>query len=84
MNENIFVRNESQHNTREALKEVLHVPYTYSSQTMQSIAYSVTRVYNTVTVHCKKFILNLPQKLGSVLFHTEEVNSEISEVDLHF
>ena len=36
-NENIFVRNESQHNTRQALNEVLHVPYAHSTQTMQSI-----------------------------------------------
>ena len=58
-NENIFVRNESQHNTRQALNEVLHVPYTYSTQTMQSITYSGTRVYNTVPVKirgCENFV----------------------------
>ena len=28
----------------------------------------------TADIHCKKFIVNLDQNLGSVLFHTEEVN----------
>ena len=58
-NENIFVRNESQHNTRQALNEVLHVPYTHSTQTMQSITYSGTRAYNTVPVNirrCESFV----------------------------
>ena len=41
-NENIFVRNDSQHNTRQALNEVLHVPYTNSTRTVLSITYSGT------------------------------------------
>ena len=58
-NENIFVRNESQHNTRQAVHEALHVPYTHSTQTMQSITYSGTRAYNTVPVNirrCESFV----------------------------
>ena len=50
-NENIFVHNEIQHNTRQALNEVFHVPYIQSSQTMQSITYSGTREYKIVTVN---------------------------------
>ena len=49
-----FVRGESQHNTRQALNEVLHVPYTESTQTMKSITYSGTRVYNTVPVNIRR------------------------------
>ena len=30
--ENIFLRNETQHNTRQTLNKILHVPYTYSTQ----------------------------------------------------
>ena len=58
-NENTFVRNESQHNTRQAVHETLHVPYTHSTQTMQSITYSGTRAYNTVPVNirrCESFV----------------------------
>ena len=58
-NENIFVRNQSQHNTRQALDEVLHVPYTHSTQNMQSITYSGTRAYHTVPVsirRCESFV----------------------------
>ena len=58
-NENIFVRNESQHNTRQAANEALHIPYTHSTQTMQSITYSGTRAYNTVPVNirrCESFV----------------------------
>ena len=33
-NENIFVRNESEHSTGQALNENLHVPYIHSTQTM--------------------------------------------------
>ena len=57
--ENIFVRNESQHDTRQALNEVRHAPYTYSNQTMQSNTYSGTRVYNTLPVNirrCESFV----------------------------
>ena len=50
-NVNISVRTESQHNTKQALNDVLHVPYTYSSQTLQSITNSGTQVYNTVPVN---------------------------------
>ena len=53
-NENIFVRNGSQHSTRQALNEVLNVPYTYSTQTMQSFTYSGTRVYNNVPVNIRR------------------------------
>ena len=58
-NENIFVRTESEHNTRQALSEFLNVSYTYSTQTMQSITYSCIRVYNTVPVNiriCESFV----------------------------
>ena len=57
--ENIFVRNESQHNTRQTLNEVLHVLYTHSTQTMQTITYSGTRAYNSVLVNirrCESFV----------------------------
>ena len=47
-NENIIVRNEIQHNTRQDLLEVSHVPFTHSTQTTQYIKYSGTRAYNTV------------------------------------
>ena len=53
--ENSLVHYESQHNTRQALNEVLHVPYTHSTQTMQSITYSGTRAYNTVPVNIRIF-----------------------------
>ena len=53
--DSIFVRNECQHNTRQALNEVLHVPYTQSNQTMQSITYSGTRAYNTIPVNIRKW-----------------------------
>ena len=58
-NGNIFVSNESQHNTKQALNEVLHVRYTYSNQTMQTITYSGTSVCNTVPVNiriCESFV----------------------------
>ena len=57
--ENIFIRNESQHNTRQILNEVLCVPYTHSAQTMQSINYSGTISYKTVPVNirrCQSFV----------------------------
>ena len=47
-NENIFVHHESQHNTRQALNQVLHFPYTYSTQTKQSFANSGTKVLNYI------------------------------------
>ena len=53
-NGNIFVRYLSQHNTRQALNEVLHVPYTYSTQTMQYITYSGTKVFNTIPVNIRR------------------------------
>ena len=53
-NENIFARYESQHNTKQAVNEVLNVPYTYSTQTMQSFTYSGTRVYNNVPLNIRR------------------------------
>ena len=43
----------ARHNTRQALNELFHVPYTYSSQTVQSIKYYGTKVYNTVPVNIR-------------------------------
>ena len=40
--ETIFACYESQHNTRQALKQLLKVSYTYSPQIMQSNTYSGT------------------------------------------
>ena len=54
-NENIFVHNKSQHTTRQAVNEVLRVPYTHSTQTMQSITYSGTRAYSTAPVSIIRF-----------------------------
>ena len=58
-NDNTFVRNDSQHSTRQALNYVIHVPYTHSTQTMQSYLYSGTRAYKTVTINirrCESFV----------------------------
>ena len=52
---NTFARFESQRNTKQAVNELFQVPYTYSSQTMQSITYSTTRVYNTVPVNIRRY-----------------------------
>ena len=44
---------------RQALNQVLLVPYTYSTQTMQSSACSGTRVFNTNPVNirrCERFV----------------------------
>ena len=51
--ENIFVPYKSQHDTRQALNEVLHVPYTYSTKAMHSITYSGPRIFNTVPVNIR-------------------------------
>ena len=53
-NENIFVRHERQHNTKQALNKVLHVRHTYSTQAKQSITYSATRVFKTVPVNIRR------------------------------
>ena len=36
------------------LNEALHVPFTHSTQTMQSITYSGTRAYNTVPINIRR------------------------------
>ena len=53
-NENISVHYERQHNTRQTQVQVLHVSYTYSTKSMQSITYSGTRVFNTVPVKIRR------------------------------
>ena len=70
-NENIFVSNESQHSTRQALNKVLHVPYTYSTQTMESITHSGTRECDTVPVNiigCESFVAFKNRLKAHVLF----------------
>ena len=54
---NLFQGTRISLNALTALNEVLRVPYTYSTQTTQSITYSGTRVYNTVNIRrCKRFV----------------------------
>ena len=57
--EDIFVRHETQHNTRQALNQVLDVPHTHCTQTVQPITYSGPKNLNTVPVNirrCKSFV----------------------------
>ena len=55
-NEKILVRNESQNSTTQALNEVLHAPYTYSTQTMHFITYFGARVYNIHSVNIRRCV----------------------------
>ena len=57
--ENIFVHYESQNCTKQTLNQVLHVPHTYSIQTVRYITYSSARLIYTFPVNirrCKSFV----------------------------
>ena len=53
-NDNIFVRYECQQITRQALYEVLHAPYTPSTQTLQSFTFFGIWAYITFPVNIRR------------------------------
>ena len=82
-NENIFVRYENQHNTRWALNHALHVPYTYSIQSIQSTTYSRSRILNTVPVNirsCECFVTFKYRLKAHILTQLSTSYSQINRI----
>ena len=55
-----------------SLDEAHHIPYSHSTQTMQSITYSGTREYNTVPVNirrCESFVTFKYRLKAHILSH---------------
>ena len=57
--ENVLEYRETQHNTRQALSQNLHVPHAYCTQTKHFLTYIGPRFFNTVLINirrCKSFV----------------------------